>query len=89
VATRPDNDLVIIECDSESLACQRLNLGSAFFQLLNHDIAKLFLAKKSIVPLKTSTKSRLSEQFARVLEQHGRFRAVLIVGQGYNEPTEN
>lgn len=85
MATRPDNDLLIIECDSESLACQRLNLGSTFFQLLNHDIAKLFLAKKYIVLLRTSTKSSLSEQFARVLEQHGRFRAVLIVGHSNAE----
>lgn len=85
MATRPDNDLLIIECDSESLACQRLNLGSAFFQLLNHDIAQLFLAKESIVLLKTSTKSRLNEQFAEVLERYGRFRAVLVVGHSNAE----
>ena len=74
-----ENDLLIIECDSAHLAADRLNLGSAFYQLLNHEIAKLFLAKKSIVLLKTSTKCSLKEQFAAVLEQHGRFRAVLIV----------
>ncbi len=85
MATRPDNDLLIIECDSENLASQRLNLGSAFFQLLNHDIAKLLLAKKSIILLRTSTKSTLSEQFARAIEQHGRFRAVLIVGHSNAE----
>lgn len=85
MGTQLDNDLLVIECDSENLACQRLNLGSAFFQLLNHDIARLFLAKKSIVLLRTSTKSRLSEQFARVIEQHGRFRAVLIVGHSNAE----
>jgi hypothetical protein len=85
MGTQPDNDLLVIECDSENLACQRLNLGSAFFQLLNHDIAKLFLTKKPIVLLRTSTKSRLSEEFARVIEQHGRFRAVLIVGHSNAE----
>lgn len=85
MATRPANDLLIIECDSESLARQRLNLGSAFYQLLNHDIAKLFLTKTSIVLLKTSTKSRLREQFATVFEHHGRFRAVLIVGHSNAE----
>jgi hypothetical protein len=81
----PENDLLIIECDSANLAADRLNLGSAFYQFLNHDIAKLFLAKKSIVLLKTSTKRSLNEQFAALLEQHGRFRAVLIIGHSNSE----
>jgi hypothetical protein len=80
VPTRSGNDLLIIECDSANLASDRLNLGSLFYQLLNHEIAKLFLAKKTVVLLKTSTKSRLNEEFAEVLQRYDRFRAVLIVG---------
>jgi len=81
----PENDLLIIECDSANLMADRLNLGSAFYQLLNHDIAKLFLAKKSIALLKTSTKCGLTEQFAATLKQYGRFRAILIVGHSNSE----
>ena len=79
------SDLLIIECDSASLAADRLNLGSLFYQLLSHDIAKLFFANKKIVLLKTSTRAKLNEQFAEALERHGRFRAVLVVGHSNPE----
>jgi hypothetical protein len=85
VPTRYGNDLLIIECDSANLAADRLNLGSLFYQLLNHEIAKMFLAKKTVALLKTSTKSTLNEQFAEVLHTYGRFRAVLIVGHSNAE----
>jgi hypothetical protein len=85
VPTRSGNDLLIIECDSTNLASDRLNLGSFFYQLLNHELAKLILAKKTVVLLKTSTKSRLNEEFAEVLQRCGRFRAVLIVGHSNAE----
>lgn len=78
--TQSGNDLLIIECDSANLGADRLNLGSLFYRMLNHEIAKLFLAKKTVVLLKTSSKSRLDEEFAEVLQRYGRFRAVLIVG---------
>ena len=78
--TLPGNELLIIECDSANLATDRLNLGSLFYHLLDHEIAKLFLPKKTIVLLETSTKSRLNEDFARVFHRYGPFRAVLIVG---------
>lgn len=86
MSAQPENDLLIIECDSEGLAGDGLNLGSAFYKLLNHDISKLlFFANKRIVLLSTAARSRLHEQFAEIREQYGRFRAVLVVGHSNPE----
>lgn len=76
----PRKDLLIIECDSESLAADHLNLGTAYDQLLNHDLVRPFLPRKTVTLVQTSTADKLPEQFARAFEEHGRSRAILIVG---------
>jgi hypothetical protein len=72
--------LLILECDSPALAADRLNLGSAFAQLVRDDLAKLLLKDKTIELVQTSSSVRLLDQFARAFEKHGCFRAILIVG---------
>jgi hypothetical protein len=67
--------LLIIECDAGKLAADGLYLGSPFGQL----VQKVF-PEKRIVVVQTSTKDKLKEDLANVVQTHGRFRSILIVG---------
>jgi len=67
--------LLIIECDSAKLASQGLHLGRAFSEFV-----KAVLPKKRIAIVPTSTEKKLNEDLAKVFEQYGCFRTVLIVG---------
>ena len=73
--------LLIIECDSQKLAAQGLHLGTGFGQLAT----KLF-PKKRIAIVQTSTEKKLKDDLAKVFEEHGCFRTILIVG--HSDPAE-
>ena len=73
-------DLLIVECDSANLAADGLNLGTAYDWLLAHPLLSPILPKKTVTLVKTSTAHELREEFARAFEEHGRSRAILIVG---------
>jgi hypothetical protein len=75
-----DSPLLIIECDTPTLAADRLDLGSAFKRLLNHDLVKPMLPNMTVELLQTSTSGDLLDQFAQVSAKRSNFRAVLIVG---------
>jgi len=77
---QPRKDLLIIECDSARLAADRLDLGTLYARLLTHDLVRPFLPHNAVTLIKTSTAAKLLEQFARAIEEHGRSRAILIVG---------
>jgi hypothetical protein len=72
--------LLIIECDSQALAADGLNLGTAFERLVNIDVTKGLLRNKRIVLVKTSTEDKLKQDLADTLEKFGRFRSILVVG---------
>jgi len=76
----PRNNLLIVECDSATLAADRLDLGTALAGLLAHDLANLFLKDATIVLVQMSTADRLLPDLADVAARHGRFRAILVVG---------
>jgi hypothetical protein len=71
--------LLIIECDSANLAADRLNLGKALADLLEHHAVKLLLRDSKVRLVQTATGDRLLEQFRQVAEEHGHFRAILVV----------
>jgi hypothetical protein len=66
---------LIIECDSEKLALDGLNLGSVFGQF-----SKTLFPEKRIAVVQTSSEQNLKEDLADVFIQHGRVRSILIVG---------
>lgn len=72
--------LLIIECDSQTLAADGINLGTAFARLANTDVANALLRNKRIVLVKTSTEDKLKQDLADTLEEYGRFRSILVVG---------
>ncbi len=72
---QPRAHLLIIECDSQKLAADGLNLGSPFWQL----VRTLFPDKK-IAIVRTSSEKRLNEDLGAVFGQYGRIRSVLILG---------
>lgn len=76
----PRNELLIIECDSATLAADRLNLGTTFAGLLSNELVKPFLRHKIVALVQTSTADQLPGQFASAFEEYGRFRTILIVG---------
>jgi len=67
--------LLIIECNSQRLAADGLNLGSVFGQLV-----KSVFSEKRIAVVQTSTEEQLKEDLAAVFQEFGRFRSILIVG---------
>lgn len=73
--------LLVIECDSQRLASQGLHLGTAFGQ-----VVKALFPNKRIAVVRTSTEDKLREDLAKVFEECGRFRNVLIVG--HSNPDE-
>lgn len=72
---QPRAYLLIIECDSQKLAADELNLGSAFGQLV-----KTLFPEKRIAVVQTSSEINLQGDLADVFSQHGRVRSILIVG---------
>lgn len=72
--------LLIIECDSQTLAADGLNLGTALARLANTNVAKTLLRNKRIVLVKTSTEEKLKQDLADTLVKYGRFRSILVVG---------
>ncbi len=81
----PRKDLLIIECDAANLVADRLHLGTAYDYLLAHPLLSPILPHKTVTLVKTSTASRLSEQFAGAFDEHGRSKAILIVGHSNDE----
>lgn len=77
---RRRKDLLIVECDSGNLAADRLDLGTAYDCLLAHPLLAPILPNKTVTLVKTSTACELPEQFARAFGEHGRSKAILIVG---------
>lgn len=73
--SKPRAHLLIIECDSQKLAADGLNLGCAFGQL-----AKTIFPGKNIAIVQTSTEQKLREDLAGVFQKFGRFRSILLVG---------
>jgi hypothetical protein len=73
--------LLVIECDSQRLASQGLHLGTAFGQ-----VVKALFPNKRIAVVRTSTEDKLREDLAKVFEECGRFRNILIVG--HSNPDE-
>jgi hypothetical protein len=72
--------LLVIECDSARLASQGLHLGTAFGQV----VKKLF-PKKRIAVVRTFTEDKLREDLAKVFEEYGRFRSIVIVGHSNSD----
>ena len=72
--------MLVIECDSPRLASQGLHLGTAFGQV----VKKLF-PKKRIAVVRTFTEDKLREDLAKVFEEYGRFRSIVIVGHSNND----
>lgn len=58
----------------------RLDLGTAFANVLANEFVKPLLLEKTVVLIRTSTADKLPDKFAQALEDHGRFRAILVVG---------
>lgn len=81
----PRKDLLIIECDAAHLVADRLHLGTAYDCLLAHPLLSPILPRKTVTLVKTSTAGKLPEQFARAFDEHGRSKAVLIVGHSNEE----
>jgi hypothetical protein len=67
--------LLILECEAEKLAGQRLDLGSKAAAFL-----RALFPKKKIVLVKTSDAGELGRALADALESYGRFRTILVVG---------
>jgi hypothetical protein len=67
--------LLVIECDSEKLARDAMNLGTPFGELV-----KGLFPNKRIAVVQTSTEKKLREDLANVFQEYGRFRSILIVG---------
>ena len=67
--------LLVIECDSARLSAQGLSVGSEIAAL-----AGQAFPKKRIVLIQTATCPALLKRCAEVLQEHGRFRSILIVG---------
>ncbi len=76
----PFAHLLIIECDADKLAAERLSLGTNVFEFL-----KGFPSGKRIEFLPTSTADHLSAEFAAVMEKHTRFTNVLVVGHSNSQ----
>jgi hypothetical protein len=71
----PAAHLLVLECEAEKLANQRLDIGSKASTLLQ----SLFPEKK-IVLVKTSSVDDLGRSLAEALNSHKRFRTILVVG---------
>lgn len=67
--------LLILECEAEKLAGQKLDLGSKAAAFL-----RVLFPKKKIVLVKTSEAGELGRALADALEEYGRFRTILVVG---------
>ncbi|MGD0326042.1 MAG: hypothetical protein ABSD45_20145 [Terriglobia bacterium] len=67
--------LLVIECDSRQLAADRLNFGRPFAEFL-----KTLFPDKIIAFVQTSSEPELARDLARVFEEHGRFRSILVLG---------
>jgi hypothetical protein len=72
---QPRAHLLIIECDSQKLAADGLNLGSPFWQLV-----KTLFPDKKIAIVRTSSEQKLNEGLGAVFEKYGRIRSILILG---------
>lgn len=81
----PRKDLLIIECDAANLVPDRLHLGTAYDCLLAHPLLNPILPHKTVTLVKTSTASKLPEHFAGAFDEHGRSKAILIVGHSNDE----
>jgi hypothetical protein len=75
--------LLIIECDSQTLARQGMHLGTGFSQ-----IVKALFPEKRIAIVQTSTEKKMAEDLARAYEEYGNFRTILIVGHSDAEELE-
>ena len=67
--------LLVIECDSATLARQGLHLGTAFGAAI-----KAMFPNKRIAIVRTSTEGKLREDLAGIFKEYGRFRTIVIVG---------
>jgi hypothetical protein len=67
--------LLIIECDTKTLARDGLHVGTGFSK-----IVKASLPDKRIAIVQTSTKDQMQKDLAKVFTEFGRFRSILIVG---------
>ena len=76
----PASHLLIIECEPDKLAQQRLNFGSAAASLL----VTLFPTKKIVLVHGTSV-GALGQALADAVKANDRFRTVLIVGHSNEE----
>jgi hypothetical protein len=75
--------LLIIECDSQRLVRQGMHLGTGF----GHIVKTLF-PNKRIAIVQTSTEKKMAEDLAKLYEDYGRFRTILIVGHSDAEELE-
>jgi hypothetical protein len=67
--------LLVIECDSAKLAADKLNFGCPFAELL-----KSLFPGKRIALVQTSSEAALLCDLAKVFEEHGHFRSILVLG---------
>lgn len=72
---QPRAHLLIIECDSQRLAADGLNLGSPYWQL----VSTLF-PQKRIAIVRTSSEKKLNEDLGEAFEKYGCIRSILILG---------
>jgi hypothetical protein len=72
---RAASHLLVLECQTEKLGQQKLDLGSRIVPVLRG----LFPMKR-IVFVGTSTTSELGQSLAAVWNANGRFRSILVVG---------
>jgi hypothetical protein len=72
---QPRAHLLIIECDSQKLAADGLNLGSAFCQLV-----RTLFPQKKIAIVRTSSEKKLNEDLGEAFEKYSRIRSILILG---------
>jgi hypothetical protein len=81
MATRPEkrrrvrSDLLIIECNSEGLARDAMNLGTLFGKIMS-----VGLQGKRIALVQTSAIAKVKDQLDAAFASFGTFRSILIVG---------
>ena len=80
VRRRARAHLLVIECDSLKLASQGLHLGTGFGQ-----VVKELFPDKRIAVVRTSTEGKLRSDLAKIFEEMGRFRTILIVGHSNSD----